>query len=58
MKTAIVTGGAQGIGKGITQALLTQGWRVAVLDRDAEAVRGLSSELPSGNLGTSINLVI
>lgn len=50
MKTAIVTGGAQGIGKGITQALLTQGWRVAVLDRDAEAVRGLSSELPSGNL--------
>jgi NAD(P)-dependent dehydrogenase (short-subunit alcohol dehydrogenase family) len=50
MKTAIVTGGAQGIGKGITAALLKQGWRVAVLDRDAEAVRDLSDEIPSGNL--------
>lgn len=34
MKTAIVTGGAQGIGKGICQALLAQSWRVAVIDRD------------------------
>lgn len=50
MKTAIVTGGAQGIGKGIAQALLAQSWRVAVIDRDAEAVRDLSAELPSPHL--------
>ena len=50
MKIAVVTGGAQGIGKGITQALLTQGWRVAVLDQDAEAVRDLSDELPTDKL--------
>lgn len=50
MKIAIVTGGAQGIGKGITQALLAQGWRVAVLDKDAEAVRDLTAELPTPTL--------
>lgn len=52
MKIAVVTGGAQGIGKGITQALLTQGWRVAVLDQDAEAVRDPSDELPTDKLIT------
>jgi NAD(P)-dependent dehydrogenase (short-subunit alcohol dehydrogenase family) len=50
MKIALVTGGAQGIGKGITQALLTQGWKVAVLDQDAEAVRDLSDEMPTNKL--------
>lgn len=29
---ALVTGGAQGIGLGITEHLLTQGWRVAIAD--------------------------
>ncbi|MEC3909011.1 SDR family oxidoreductase [Sphingobium sp. CR2-8] len=50
MKIAVVTGGAQGIGKGITQTLLAQGWRVAVLDQDAEAVRDLSNEMPTDKL--------
>ncbi|HUD92230.1 SDR family NAD(P)-dependent oxidoreductase [Sphingobium sp.] len=50
MRTAIVTGGAQGIGKGIVQAMLSQGWRVAVLDRDSEAIRDLAAENPSANL--------
>ena len=50
MKTAIVTGGAQGIGKGIAHALLAQSWRVAVIDRDAEAVRDLTVEMPSPQL--------
>ncbi|SEJ20128.1 NAD(P)-dependent dehydrogenase, short-chain alcohol dehydrogenase family [Sphingobium sp. AP50] len=50
MKTAIITGGAQGIGKGIVQALLAQSWRVAVIDRDAEAVRDLTTEMPSPHL--------
>lgn len=47
MKIAVVTGGAQGIGKGVTQALLSQGWRVATLDKNAEAVRDLKAEMPS-----------
>jgi len=36
-RTAIVTGGAQGIGKGITARLLAAGWGVTVADGDAEA---------------------
>ncbi|HKK78613.1 MAG TPA: SDR family oxidoreductase, partial [Phaeodactylibacter sp.] len=35
--TALVTGGAQGIGKGICQQLLAEGWRVVLADRDEEA---------------------
>ena len=35
MKTAIVTGAARGIGLATTKALLAQGWRVAMIDRDA-----------------------
>jgi len=46
LRTAIVTGGAQGIGKGIVELLLAQGWRVAALDKDAEAVADLAEELP------------
>jgi NAD(P)-dependent dehydrogenase (short-subunit alcohol dehydrogenase family) len=34
---ALVTGGAQGIGRGIVQWLLIRGWRVAIADVDTEA---------------------
>ena len=40
-KTAIVTGGAQGIGKAIVFDLLDRGMRAAVLDTDAEALEEL-----------------
>ena len=36
-KVAYITGGAQGIGRGISDYLLTHGWRVAVVDIDARA---------------------
>lgn len=50
MKTAIVTGGAQGIGKGIVQHLLAEDWRVAALDLDSEALDELAAEQPTGTL--------
>jgi NAD(P)-dependent dehydrogenase (short-subunit alcohol dehydrogenase family) len=37
-KVVIVTGGASGIGKGITDALLEEGAIPCILDRDAEAI--------------------
>jgi NAD(P)-dependent dehydrogenase (short-subunit alcohol dehydrogenase family) len=37
-KTAIVTGAARGIGLATTRLLLAEGRRVAMIDRDAEAL--------------------
>ena len=42
---AIVTGGAQGIGRALTQHFLSAGWGVLVLDRDAEAMADLEASL-------------
>ena len=42
--TVLVTGGAQGIGKGLTANFLARGWRVAALDCDAEAGAELLAE--------------
>ncbi|MBD1874582.1 SDR family oxidoreductase [Nodosilinea sp. FACHB-131] len=42
---ALVTGGAQGIGLGITQLLLTQGWRVAIVDMNTAAGAALQDTL-------------
>src|SRR5512145_1762182 len=39
LKIAIVTGGAQGIGRGIAARLLASGYGVVIADRDAEAGR-------------------
>lgn len=38
MRTAIITGGGQGIGRMTTQYLLTHGYRVAIWEADAEAL--------------------
>lgn len=45
-KVAIVTGGAAGLGKAITQALIAEGYVVAVCDINEERGRHLESESP------------
>ncbi|WOI56258.1 SDR family oxidoreductase [Palleronia sp. LCG004] len=40
-RQALVTGGANGIGRGIVDHLLATGWRVAALDRDRSALSEL-----------------
>ncbi|QDX26795.1 SDR family oxidoreductase [Sphingomonas suaedae] len=42
MRTAIVTGGAQGIGRGIVERLLGEGWGVMAIDLDRVALRELA----------------
>lgn len=44
MRSALITGGAQGIGKGIVKRLRGDGWRVAVFDLDPEALEELAAD--------------
>ncbi len=45
MKTALVTGAARGIGLATTERFLTDGWAVAMLDRDADELAKVASAL-------------
>lgn len=49
-KAAIITGGAQGIGRALVAHFLGLGWRVAALDRDSDALAELEAELVDGRL--------
>lgn len=44
-RVVLVTAGAQGIGRAISRALARDGWTVAALDLDAEALEDLAAEL-------------
>lgn len=48
MKTALVTGGAKGIGLAISQELVALGWNVGVTGRDAQAIDTAVTGLASG----------
>lgn len=52
MKTALITGGAQGIGRGIVDYLIQRRWSVAALDRDAEALEELAGTYAAHELLT------
>lgn len=43
-RSAIITGGAQGIGKAITRRLLSEGWAVTIADNDEEAGNETATE--------------
>ena len=49
-KVVVVTGGAQGIGKGIAGTLLSFGMKVLAADLDAEACSACEAEFDSGSL--------
>lgn len=41
----LITGGAQGIGKGVAAWFLDKGWRVVIFDQDAEAIEACRQDL-------------
>lgn len=48
MKTAVITGGAGGLGRALAKFLLAEGWHVALVDlpgNELEAARGLGAEV-------------
>lgn len=49
-KVALITGAARGIGLATAHLMAEDGWRVALLDRDEEALDGAMSEFGSGAL--------
>ncbi len=49
-RTALVTGAARGIGLATAEALLAAGHRVALVDKDAEAVQAAAARFPSDSV--------
>ena len=48
MKTALITGGAKGIGLAISHELINDGWNVVITGRDATAIASAVAGLASG----------
>lgn len=48
MKTALITGGAKGIGLAISQELINDGWNVVITGRDATAIASAVAGLNTG----------
>jgi 3-oxoacyl-[acyl-carrier protein] reductase len=55
-RTAIVTGGAQGIGLAIARRLLASGARVHIWDRDGERLAGVVKELGANAAGDALDV--
>jgi NAD(P)-dependent dehydrogenase (short-subunit alcohol dehydrogenase family) len=57
-KTAIITGGARGIGAGIAAVMARQGARVAILDLDGEQAAATAAALPTPGVGLACDVIV
>jgi NAD(P)-dependent dehydrogenase (short-subunit alcohol dehydrogenase family) len=56
MSTAIVTGGASGIGRATCEVLVADGWRVVIADRDAAGAERVARELGDAGIGMGVDV--
>ncbi|TVR11130.1 MAG: SDR family oxidoreductase [Salinarimonadaceae bacterium] len=54
-RMAVVTGGAQGIGRAVAERLIASGARVALWDRDAALVAATAAELGAGTIACAVD---
>src|SRR5579872_3304310 len=54
-KTAVVTGGASGMGKGIAQALIAEGMRVFIADIEEKALSSTAGEIGAIGIRTDVS---
>lgn len=57
-KTAIVTGGARGIGAGIATVMAREGARVAIFDLDGETATKTAEALGNGSFGVACDVAV
>jgi NAD(P)-dependent dehydrogenase (short-subunit alcohol dehydrogenase family) len=57
MKTAFITGGSKGIGYGIAEVLVREGWKVAITGRQPASVEVAFKKLNTIKEGSAIGLV-
>jgi 3-oxoacyl-[acyl-carrier protein] reductase len=57
MKTALITGGSKGIGFGIAEALIREGWHVAITGRNADTVKQAAAGLNSIEKNHALGIV-
>ncbi len=57
MKTAFITGGSKGIGYGIAEVLVREGWKVAITGRQASSVEAAFKRLNAIKDGSAVGLV-
>jgi 3-oxoacyl-[acyl-carrier protein] reductase len=57
MKVALITGGSKGIGKGVAQALMQNGWKVGITGRSKEAVDSAAADLNEMHNDSALGLI-
>jgi 3-hydroxy acid dehydrogenase / malonic semialdehyde reductase len=55
-RNAVVTGAAGGMGRAITRALIDSGRKVVLVDRDAESLRALASEMGENTFAVQLDI--
>jgi 3-oxoacyl-[acyl-carrier protein] reductase len=55
-RKAVVTGGASGIGLGVSRRLIAEGARVAIWDHNQEAIAAATADLGSGATGFQVDI--